>query len=235
MNRKPGSRSRRILGMTGRQLGMLVILTVLLFLVVSVTLVFALDLFDGSLVPGLPIGPSTSTTGEVEGTPSPGAEGHETSLPALDTPSWPGTETPLANSTLQTSTPATQVATPGHTLTPPADICAQLDLRFLSATSNIATWRLQNDSGVTLTITRIEIDWPKSNDAIFNTFLNGKVIWSDEDLTPPTIMTTWIGEPENRSVDRLSRVEFFFGTLAAPGGYDLYIWFENGCEVSAAN
>jgi hypothetical protein len=214
---------------------MLIILAVLLFLVVSVTLVFALDLFDGTLVPGLPIGPSPSTASEVEGTPSPGAPGRETSIPTLDTTSWPGTETPMVNATLQTSTPATQIATPGHTLTPPADICAQLDLRFLSATSNIAAWRLQNDSSVALTITRIEIDWPKSNDAIFNTFLNGKVIWSDEDLTPPTIMTTWIGDPADRNVDRLSRVEFFFGTLAESGGYDLHLWFENGCEVSAAN
>jgi hypothetical protein len=221
--------------MTGRQLGMLVILAVLLFLVVSVTLVFALGLFDGSLVPGLPVGPSTRTTGEVEGTPSPGAAGHETSLPTPNVPSGLGTETPMANSTVQTSTPATQIATPGHTLTPPADICAQLDLRFLSATSNIAAWRLQNDSGVALTITRIEIDWPKSNDAIFNTFLNGKVIWSDEDLTSPTIMTAWIGDPVDRSVDRLSQVEFFFGLLAESGGYDLHLWFENGCEVSAAN
>jgi hypothetical protein len=221
--------------MTGRQLGMLVILAVLLFLVVSVTLVFALDLFDRSLVPGLPIGPSPSTTGKVESTPSPGAPGHETSLPTAIAPSGLGTETPIVNSTVQTSTPATQIASPGHTLTPPADICVQLDLRFLSATSNIAAWRLQNDSGVTLTITRIEIDWPKSNDAIFNTFLNGKVIWSDEDLTSPTIMTAWIGDPEDRSVDRLSRVEFFFGTLAESGGYDLHLWFENGCEVSAVN
>ena len=221
--------------MTGRQLGMLVLLAVLLLLVVSVTLVFALDLFDGFVVPGLPIGPSTHTADEVEGTPSPGAPGHETYLPALDAPSSPDTETPMANSTSQTSTPATQIATPGQPLTPPADICAQLDLRFLSATSNIAAWRLQNDSSVALTITRIEIDWPKSNDAVFNTFLNGKVIWSDEDLTPPTIMTTWIGDPADRNVDRLSRVEFFFGTLAESGGYDLHLWFENGCAVSAAN
>ena len=221
--------------MTGRQLGMLVILAVLLFLVVSVTLVFALDFLDGTLIPGLPIGPSTRTPGEMEGTPSPGAPGLETSIPTLETASWPGTETPIAIGTVQTSTPATQSATPGHTLTPPADICAQLDLRFLSSTSNIAAWRLQNDSGVALTITRIEIDWPKSNDAVFNAFLDEAVIWSDEDLTPPTIMTTWIGDPVDRNVDRLSRVEFFFGTLAEPGGYDLYIWFENGCEASAAN
>jgi hypothetical protein len=221
--------------MTGKQLSLLIILVVLLLLVVSVTLVFALGLFDGFIVPGLPIEPSTSTAGGAKGTPSPGAPGHETSLPTLDTPAWQGTETPIANSTLLTSTPATQSATPGQTLTPPANICALLDMRFISATSNIAAWRLQNDSGVTLTITRIEIDWPKSNDAIFNAFLEGKVIWSGTGLTPPTIMTTWIGNSEDRSVDRLSRVEFFFGTLAESGGYDLHLWFENGCEVSAVN
>jgi len=221
--------------MTGKQLSLLVILAVLLLLVVSVTLAFALDLFDGTLVPGSPIDPSIHTTGEAGGTPSPGALGHETSLPTSNAPSLPGTETPGTISTVYTSTPATPIATPSHTLTPPADVCAQLDLRFLSATSNIAAWRLQNDSGVALTITRIELDWPKSNDAIFNAFLDGKVIWSDVSLTSPTIMTTWIGDPEDRSVDRLSRVEFFFGTLAEPGGYDLHLWFENGCEVSAVN
>jgi hypothetical protein len=235
MSRKTGGRTRRVLGMTGRQLGMLAILAVLLLLVVLVLLVFALDLFDGYLVPGLPIEPSTRTAGEVEGTPSPGAPVHQTSLPTLDTPSWQSTETPIAISTVQTSTPATQIATPSHTLTPPADVCALLDLRFLSATSNIAAWRLQNDSGVAFTITRIELDWPKSNDAIFNAFLDGKVIWSDVSLTSPTVMTTWIGDPEDRSVEGLSRVEFFFGLLAESGGYDLHLWFENGCEVSAAN
>jgi len=85
MNRKPGSRSRRNLGMTSRQLGMLVILAVLLLLVVSVTLVFALDLFDVSLAPVLPTEPSTRSAGELEGTPSPG---DQTSLPPSSTLSF---------------------------------------------------------------------------------------------------------------------------------------------------
>lgn len=221
--------------MTGRQLGMLVILAVLLLLVVLATLVFALGVFDGSLVPVLPTEPTTRAAGEVVGTPSPGTPVHQTSLQTSSAQSFQGTETPSAISTVQTSTPATQIATLTHTLTPPADICALLDLRFLSATSNISTWRLQNDSGTPLTLTRIEIDWPKFNDAIFNAFLDGKVIWSDEDLIPPTTMTTWIGDPEDRSVDGLTRVEFFFGTMAAHSGYDLHLWFENGCEVSVTN
>jgi len=221
--------------MTSRQLWVLVILAVLLLLVVLVSLFLVFGSLDGSMAPTRPIEPSTSTTGEAGGTPSPGGPVQQTPLPTPSELSSLVTETPGAKSTVHTSTPATQTATPGHTLTPPADICALLDLRFLSATSNIAAWRLQNNSGTALRITRIEIDWPKSNDAIFNMFLNGKVIWSDEDLFPPTLLTTWIGDPEDRSVDRLSRVEFFFGTMAAPGGYDLRLWFENGCEVSAVN
>ena len=221
--------------MTGRQLGVLVILAVLLLLVVLGALFFVLGFFDESLAPMLPTEPSSLTSGEVEGTPSLSAPVHQTSQPTSSTPTLQGTETPGAISTVYTSTPATQIATLIHTLTPPADICALLDLRFISATSNIAAWRLQNDSGATLTLAHIEIDWPKSNDAIFNAFLDGKVIWSNVDLIPPTIMTTWIGNPEDRSVERLSRVEFFFGTMAAPGGYDLHLWFENGCEISAAN
>lgn len=221
--------------MTGRQLGVLVILAVLLLLVILATLVFGLGVFDGSLVPGIPTEPSSYTAGEVSSTPSPGAPVDQTSLPTPGGPSYQGTGTPSAISTVYTSTPATQIATLSHTLTPPADICDLLDLRFLSATSSVAAWRLQNHSETALTITRIEIDWPKSNDAIFNTILNGKTIWAGEDQIPPTIMTAWIGDPEDRSVDRLARLEFLFGTLAAPGGYDLYLWFENGCEVSAAN
>jgi len=221
--------------MTGKQLGVLVILAVLLLLVVTATLVFALGLFDGTLVPALPTEPSQGTTSELNGTPSPGEPGLPTAVPTSITLSPQITGTPSVLSTQLTPTSETPSATPSHTSTPLADICALLDLRFISSTSNIAAWQLQNDSGTTPRVTRIELDWPKSNDAIFNTLFDGKVIWSDVDQTPPTIMTTWIGAPEDRSVDRLTRVEFFFGTLAAPGGYDLYLWFDNGCEISAAN
>ena len=181
MSRKTKGRSRRVLGMTGRQLGVLVILAVLLLLVVLVTLIFVLGVFDEPLAPALQTEPSTSTAVEVEGTPSPGGPVHQTSLPTSSTMTQ-GTETPTVISTVYTSTPATQTITPTHTLTPPVDICALLDLRFISATSNITAWRLLNDSGLPLSITRIEIDWPKSNDAIFNTFLDGKVIWSNTHL-----------------------------------------------------
>jgi hypothetical protein len=220
--------------MTGCQLVVLFILVVILLLVVGVTIGLVRGIFDGSQLAVLPTEPSARATDQVESTPSPSGTAHRISLPtAWPTPSAPSLQdsaTPML-----TSTPTTIGTLPGPTLTPLVGVCAQLDLSFLNATSNITGWRLQNDSGSALAITRIEFEWPKSNDAIFNVFLDGTVIWSGEGLDSPTIMTTWIGDTGDRSVDTLSLVEFFFGTSAASSGYDLRIWFENGCEVSAAN
>ena len=235
MSRKSGGHSPRILGLSGWQIGLLVILTILLCLGVAAALLFVVGFFNGPPAPDVPGEPATPTIEVVEDTPSPTDSAQQTSQGPTDIPPSPVTETQSPTSTVFTKTPTVQFTTPTPTTTLPVDVCTTLDLRFLSATSNIAAWRLQNDSGTTLTFSRIEIDWPQSNDAIFNVFVNGMVIWSDEDLTPPTVINSWIGSPDDRSVDRLSRVEFFFGTLAAPGGYDLNLWFENGCVISAAN
>ena len=221
--------------MTSRQLRVLVILAVLLLLVILVTLAFERGIFDSSLTPLLPTEPLTPTIAEENATPSADAPLPEASLLTPSPLASQGTGTPTATSTLNPSTTATQTTTPSPTLTPPANVCAQLDLRFHSAISSVAAWQLQNHSGTALTLVRIEIDWPKSNDAIFNAILNGKTIWAGEDQIPPTIMTTWIGDPEDRSVDRQARVEFLFGTLAASDGYDLRLWFENGCVIPPVN
>jgi hypothetical protein len=86
-----------------------------------------------------------------------------------------------------------------------------------------------------MVISRIEITWPESNDAIFNAFLNGKVIWLGEDLVPPTILTTWFGEEEDRQLQGVMSLEFFFGTQAAASGYGLRVQFSNGCAITAAH
>ena len=221
--------------MTSRQLGVLVILAVLLLLVILVTLVFERGIFDGSLTPLLPSEPLTPTITEENGTPSVDAPLPEASLLTPSPLASQGTGTATVTPTLDTTTTATPTVTPSPTLTPPADVCAQLNLRFRSATSSSASWLLQNYSGTTLTLVRIEIDWPKSNDAIFNAILNGKTIWAGDSQNPPTIMTTWIGDAEDRNVGRQARVEFLFGTFAASDGYDLHLWFENGCDPSAVN
>ena len=237
----PGGRrrQRKVAGLTCGQIVLLLIFMVVLFMSVALVLGYNLGVFDrfvmprpSSFPPTLMQDPQDNTLvpdGLVALTPS--SEDTQTSISATLPNPTSGTPTSLAN----LSTPATATPAPTITLTPPADVCAQLDLRFLNATSNIATWRLQNTSGEELAITRIEIAWPKSNDAIFNAFLNGVVIWSGEDLFPPSFITTWIGEPQDRVIGALSRLELFFGTAAASSGYDLTLRFDNGCEVAHSN
>jgi hypothetical protein len=99
-------------------------------------------------------------------------------------------------------------------------------------TSNIIAWRLQNNTGQDFVLEQVEINWPTSNDALFNIFLDGTMIWGGEDLIPPSFAATWIGERTDRVVDGLSRLEFFFGAEAAESGYNLTLQFENGCEAS---
>jgi hypothetical protein len=148
------------------------------------------------------------------------------------------TETPPAGITATNPppTPSPTALPPSATLTttPPPALCSLLDLRFLSATSTVSRWRLENRGSQAMEIARIETSWPQSNDAIFNAFLDGKVIWSGEDLVPPTIMTTWFGEPEDRQLRGAVSLEFFYGTQAAANGYDLMVQFSNGCTITAA-
>lgn len=110
-----------------------------------------------------------------------------------------------------------------------------MDVDFIKATSTIALFRLRNANTVSTTITRIVLEWPEENDAVFNAILDERVIWAGVEMSSPTEMTTWRGEPSDRSVRGTQGLEFFFGTPAAQRGYRLQISFENGCTISTAN
>jgi len=101
--------------------------------------------------------------------------------------------------------------------------------------SNIAGWEITNDSGATIRIEVIDVNWPASNDALFNVFVDGSVVWAGEDLTPPTHISSWVGGLSAREVDSSADLEVFFGTNAAASGYNLLITFDNGCQASAGN
>jgi hypothetical protein len=236
MSRKRKRERRRIAGLTYSQTLLLFLLVVVIALGAALTFGYTLGVFDSFFPPPIAMEAPTLTP-EIQGdTLVPDSSEHAPqpdASTATDTTSVLASITPTAAETEATPTTATPTAT--IPATAPADVCAQLDLRFLNATSNIAVWRVGNTSGHSFTLNRIEIEWPKSNDAIFNAFLDGNVIWSGEDLVSPTFITSWIGEPADRSVNSPSRLEFFFGTAAAASGYDLSLWFENGCVVSRSN
>jgi len=242
MSAKRGRQWRKGAGLTWGQMALLFFLIVILFMSAALVLGYNLGVFDPLLKPESSSQPQKETPDLQSNKPNTPAPNGQEAIPPITQEVPAAIYSTLASPTLvapemteRGSITATVTDTPTITPTPPIDVCAQLDLRFISAISNVAAWRLQNTSGVSLTLTRAEIAWPESNDAIFNAFLDGAVIWSSEDLVSPTFVTSWIGEPGDRDVDGLSRLEFFFGTSAASHGYDLKLRFDNGCEVATSN
>ena len=166
------------------------------------------------------------------------------SLAPEETPTATAPPNPSQTTTPTTATPGGSItpsptvdpgATPTITLTPDVDVCAQMDVGFVKATSTIALFRLRNISPIPTTITRIVLDWPEENDAVFNAILDGNVIWAGVEMSSPTEMKAWRGEPGDRSVRGTHALEFFFGTPAGQRGYRLEIAFENGCTIRTAN
>lgn len=108
------------------------------------------------------------------------------------------------------------------------------DFTFKNATSNITAYNINNRSSRVLRIERIDITWPAGNDAVFNVFWDGTVIWSDEDISSPTTMDSWINTPDKREIAKLAgtkTLEFFWGTTAASTGYTVLITFNNGQTI----
>jgi hypothetical protein len=233
MSQKRKRRGQKIAGLTCGQMLLLFFLVVVVATGAALAFGYSLGIFDRFFAQQSAIDQLTSPPEVHDATPEP-----ETIEPSSQpdmasgtvSPTEIGTITPVATETGSAITTATW--TPTTPPTAPADVCAQLNLSYLNATSNIVAWRVSNTSGQPFTLDRIETTWPGSNDAIFNAFLDGDVIWSGQDLVSPTIITSWFGERDDRTIVSLSRLEFFFGTAAAESGYDLILRFENGCEVS---
>lgn len=150
---------------------------------------------------------------------------------ASSTPSPSATYTPTRTAT---ATP-TRTAPPSPTATPTQDVCPLIDIGDFTSTSNIAGWEITNDSGATIKIEVIDLNWPASNDALFNIFVDGTVVWASVDTAPPTHIDSWVGGQSAREVTSSADLEAFFGTMAAGSGYNLSVTFDNGCQVSAGN
>ncbi len=173
---------------------------------------------------------SASRTPTVSRTPTSTVTGALSATPAASvTPSPSPTFTPT-----RTATPtATHTLPPTFTATPTQDVCVLIDVGSFSRMSNIAGWEITNDSGETIMIEVVDLNWPASNDALFNIFVDGSVVWAGEDLNPPTHIDAWVGGQSAREVNSSADLEAFFGTNAAASGYNLLITFDNGCQASA--
>ncbi len=171
--------------------------------------------------------PSVTTASTAISTPTAGP-----SLTATPSPSLTAsvTNTPTRTPT-STATPSPTITpTPSRTPTATQDVCSQLRIQGFSRTSSVAQWEIRNDTGGNVTVQSLNLNWPISNDALFDIYLSGSSIWSGEDLDPPTAVNS-IG----RSIGSSADLEAHFGTAAAGTGYNLSISFTNGCQAGAGN
>ncbi len=188
--------------------------------------------YDGTLDSTLALTGTTSALSTSTRTPA-------ASRTPMDTATSAPSATPIPPSAThtptQTATPtATSTMPPTLTSTPTQDFCTLIHIEGFSYTSNIVEWEITNDSGATITIEVIDLDWPGSNDALYNIFINGPVVWAG-DLQSPTPIDSWIGGQSAREIHSSASLEAFFGTTAAGSGYNLIVTFDNGCQASAGN
>jgi serine/threonine protein kinase len=151
---------------------------------------------------------------------------------ATSTPTSTATPT---RTTVPTATPSrTATQLPTNTSSPTVDICALISVGGFSANGSTARWTITNNSGGTITLDTMNLAWPPSNDAMFNVFLKGGMIWSGASTSPPTNISSWSGGSGARQVDTSANLEVFFG-VAGSSGYSLNLTFSNGCQAATGN
>lgn len=141
---------------------------------------------------------------------------------------------PVASATPSPSATNTPTRTATPTATPTQDFCPLIDIGSFSSTSNIAGWEITNDSGATITIEAIDLDWPAPNE-LFYIFVDNTMVWWSYGVSPPRHIDSWINDQSAREVDSSATLEASFGTDAASAGFNLSVTFDNGCQVSAGN
>jgi serine/threonine protein kinase len=162
------------------------------------------------------------------GTPSPSAT-HTASATTNPT----GTPTPTPTPTITPSRTAT--IQPTSTPTRTVDVCGLIDIGVFSVNGSTARWVIQNGTGSSITLESLRLDWPISNDAVFNVLINGNPIWSGEEFPPPATISAWIGGAGARQIASSANLEVIFGLAAGSSGYDLILTFNNGCQTTYGN
>lgn len=118
---------------------------------------------------------------------------------------------------------------------PPRD---QLRLVFTSAVSNTTRFDLTNNTAIDLVVAEIYMDWPASNDALFNHLKGGTVIWSGADVDPPTLVNGgWLNGIPARTfyAKTTDRIEQSWGVSAQASGYEMRVTFTNGWSITVVN
>ncbi len=154
------------------------------------------------------------------------------------TPSQTSTRTPTSTPThTSTSTPSrTPTATlpPSPTRTATPDVCSLMTIGGFSRNGSTISWTITNNTGGSVRIDVLDVNWPGSNEALFNVFIDGGLVWAGGSFSPPTHIASWIGSSSAREIGDGTPLELYFGS-AASSGYNLQLSFSNGCQLSKAN
>jgi hypothetical protein len=178
-------------------------------------------------------------------TPAPGTSPSHTSTSRPGAPSATPSPTPTFTPT-DTSQPATPTLTqipvptpvptdpptPIPTAVPTQNPCPLLDLGGFEVSGMQASWTISNDSSSTVVIKLIVLDWPAGNVELDRIRFDGSSIWNGSDEAPPSEINS--GFTGNRSLDGgdSKALKFEFTGAAGPGGYDLQVQLEPGCQLS---
>jgi hypothetical protein len=171
-----------------------------------------------------------------------------TSFSPTDT-TIPGGPTNTSSPLISTSTPPpptpTQTNThppPTHTFTQPPPIntttspCGSISLSNFITETKRAKWSINNNAATTITVTKINLTWPAENDALDKIFLGSAKIW-DQAAPPPSISITsgWTGGSRTIGSSATKELTFTFISQSISSGYNVTVWFDNGCSLSRSN
>jgi hypothetical protein len=152
------------------------------------------------------------------------------------------TRTRTVTPTITLTPTKTFTLTPTWTYTPtktevPID-CEKIELWNFNVDGQKVRWNIRNNTGTTITITRIYIDWPNGHDLLDKVELAGDAIWDQGDPLPSytTITSGWKGGA-SRSIATGSypKLMFQFGDEHEEGCYDLEVEFDVGCPQYDTN
>lgn len=205
--------------------------------------------------PGMDVSPTATWPGTGSATPRPSATSPPPAQPASETPdrgSGSGathTRTPTRTRTLtptstRTITPtpsvtktATITLSPTPSPTPTVDFCALIVLDGFEVDKKDVLWFVTNNSGQTITIVDIYLDWPSAGVILEKVKFGGKDIWKVGDDAPPThINSNWNGALKDRQLEHGKKedLKFEFQEQPGPSGYDLELTFDLGCTFTSS-
>lgn len=156
-----------------------------------------------------------------------------TQPPPTAIPIWTSTAAPTSTATPSiTNTPVPP--TPVPSVTP---VCNISGVIFEPGDGVEVVMDVSNNSGMTITITAIEVHWPQTTPPIqrFQRVFTNGTIWVGDETTSPTVITNFVeGSESLRQIQENTNqnIRFRFFRNVESSGYQITINFDNGCSVT---